>query len=144
MINSALHLVEDDESDEPPPLEQLADSLAHIRNINHSAVVRTNEYDNSVSILLMLRRFRQAKGYGGHEVFRVYDPDKEVSERNVADNKKFIADSMKHPRCYMQIRKFLESLGYQHFHNPYSDYTSKRFHEHIKDNKIGIYSAKVL
>ena len=145
MDNPALHLVEDDsECDEPPPLEKLANSLAPLKSMNPFVVFHTNEYDQSVSVLLLFRRFRKTDGYGGHEVFRVYDPEIPVSNRNVADNKTFIVGSMRHPRCYGQIKMFLESLGYQHFHNPYGEYTLKRFHEHIKENKIGIYSTKVL
>ena len=136
MVNAALRLVENDnEGDEPPPLEKLASSLAPVKGIIHAASVTINEYDNSVSILLLLKKFRQAKGYGGHEVFRVYDPEKEVSERDIADNQAFIADSMKHPMCYAHIKRFLQSLGYQNFHNPYNEFITRRFREHIAEKR---------
>lgn len=127
---NTLRLVEDEsECDEPPPLERLVDSLKSVREALPGIRFEVNEYDNSVSVLLMFKQYNSAKGYGGHEVFRIYDPEKEVSERNVADGKKFIADSMKHPNCYRKIRQTLESLGYQHFHNSHSDYLEKRFKE---------------
>ncbi len=135
---------DDSECDEPPPLEKLADSLVNVKGANHAVTVKVNEYDNSVSILFLFERFRQIKGYGGHEAFRIYDPEKAVSERHVADNKTFIGGSMNHPDCHRQMKMFLKSSGYQHFHNPHGDYTSKRFHDYIRENKIGIYSTKVL
>ena len=144
MNNSILHLVENEDSEESPPLEKLANSLMHIKKIHPEVDIGINEYDNSVSILLLFKQPSKFKGYGGHEVFRIYDPNKEILQRNVADNKVFISGPTGHPNCYGLIKEFLESLGYQHFHNLYRDYISKRFNEHIKKNKIGIYSAKVL
>lgn len=121
--------VSNEEISDEPPLERLANSLHNLKAVNPFVSIELNEYDNSVCINLLLR-------CGGnkrvpHQVFRIYDPKKPVSERNVADNRIFIADYMKHPRCCRQIRESLEYLGYKHFHNPYSDYIEKRFREHI-------------
>jgi len=113
---------------EPALLEKLAASLTPLKNENPLVSINTNQYDNSVSIDLLLKDKRIRKLIP-HEAFRIYDPEKSVSERHVADNRAFIADWMMHPDHYARIRKFLESLGYQQFHNPFMDYIEKRFRE---------------
>ncbi|MBW2977611.1 hypothetical protein KY331_02090 [Candidatus Woesearchaeota archaeon] len=109
---------------EHSPLEQLASSLMHLIAINPYVRISLNEHDNSVSISLKLRMM------GRCEVFRIYDPTADVAERNVADNRVLIVDGTKHPRCYLQIRDFLEEQGYEHFHNPFEKYTRERWMEY--------------
>ncbi|MBW2965539.1 hypothetical protein KY342_00380 [Candidatus Woesearchaeota archaeon] len=112
--------------DEPPLLEKLANSLNNLKAVNPFVVIEPNRYDESVTVGLLLKD-RITRDLKVHQVFRIYDPEEPVSERNVADNRRFIASDMKHPRCYRQIREFLEYLGYKNFHNSYLDYCEKRF-----------------
>jgi hypothetical protein len=117
-------------------LERLADSLTLLKNIHQylrkNIVIEIYQYDQSVQIGIKLPFNYKISVV--HQAFRIYDTEKPVDQRNVADNEKYIS-SIGHPICHRKIKEFLQSLGYKHFHNPYSDYISQRFRECIAGKK---------
>ena len=114
------------------PLEQLANSLNPLKDthlgLRKKVTIEICPYDRSIVVCISLP-YDYCKSVA-HQAFRVFDPFKDVSERHVADNERyisFIGQTAEHRR----IKEFLQSLGYQHFHNPYKSYIDKRFREHL-------------
>ena len=144
--NPDLTIESEEEDPHPSSLEKLAESLLPIKHtppyIHDRISFHIDHTEQKVTIGIMIY-VKSAKKKIFHHAFSIYDADKPVQERHVADNEKFMK-SLGHPLCHKKIKEFLVDNGYCNFHNPYSDYLSKRFHEHIKENNIGIYSTKVL
>jgi len=113
-------------------LETLADSLTPLKKIHpylrKNIIIEICDYDQSV--LLGIRLPFNYKKSVVHQAFRIYDFEKPVDQRNVADNEQYIS-SIGHPVCHKIIKEFLQSLRYRHFHNSYTNYIEKRFKEHI-------------
>lgn len=121
------------DKDCPDSLERLARSLSDINqtclSVNNRISFYLDSLDQKVVVGLMIPvKLSRKKIF--HHAFAVYDADKPVSERHVADNGRFIS-SIGYSLDYRRIKEILLSQGYVNFHNPYVDYIEQRFREHI-------------
>ena len=136
MLNLFTESAAEEKQDLNEGLEKLFNSLKPLKDIQpylYNRIGLEARINHGVLVGIMIND-KKARKKILHHAFMIYDADKPVSERHIADNGKFIS-ALGHPVCYRLIKEFLQAQGYVNFHNPYLDYVEKRFRDYIASSK---------